>query len=128
MSRALSKTLDVLPKVGTSFYGVSFERWLIVEMFRMVQYTQKSWNFSYLLTKDGAEIDLVLENPQGKVTLIEIKSSNRVDERDAQSLHHFQSDFKGARALILSQDPKPKKISNFVTALPWEQGLLELGI
>lgn len=57
--------------------------------------------------------------------LIEIKSSDHVDERDVAVLERFLKDFKQAEGFCLSQDPHPKKIGS-VQALPWKTGIQAL--
>ena len=78
-------------------------------------------------TKDDAEIDLIIERPGLPCSLIEIKSKKRVDERDTKTLEHFLDDFDHATAYVFSNDPDKKKIGN-VFALPWSEGIKEIGL
>jgi hypothetical protein len=80
-----------------------------------------------LRTKDDAEIDLIVERPGMPAALVEIKSSDRVDERGTRSLERFAADMPKAESFLLSRDPVPKRIGR-VRALPWQQGLTEIGI
>jgi predicted AAA+ superfamily ATPase len=125
--RALDRTLTVDLKPGTYAYGRAFEHLVIVEALRLSGYSGNDFRFSYLRTKDDAEIDLIVERPGAPVALVEIKSSDRVDERDVKSLQKFSADMPKAEAFLLSRDPVPKKIGR-VLALPWQQGLAEMGI
>ncbi|MEW6368822.1 MAG: AAA family ATPase [Acidobacteriota bacterium] len=125
--RALARmlTLDLLP--GTGEHGRAFEHFIVVEALRRSAYLQNDYAFSYLRTKDGAEVDLIVERPGMAMALVEIKSKDRVDERDTRSLERFLADMPEAQGLCLSRDPVAKLIGN-VRALPWNEGLRELGL
>jgi hypothetical protein len=47
----------------TSAYGRVFEQFVILESNRMNDYLEPDFRFSYLRTKDDAEIDLIVERP-----------------------------------------------------------------
>jgi len=125
--RALSGTLNVELVPSTYAYGRAFEHFVILEILRLSDYRQTDYRFSYLRTKDGAEIDLIVERPGREPALIEIKSSEIVDERHVRGLARMLPDFPGADAFCLSRDRNRKRISG-VLALPWDEGLAELGL
>ena len=125
--RALARLLTVDIRSGTYDYGRAFEHFVVVEALRRSAYRQNDYVFSYLRTKDGAEVDLVVERPGKQPALLEIKSSDHVDERDTRGLERFLRDMPGAEGYCLSRDPVPKRIGN-VSALPWRDGLLEVGL
>lgn len=127
VQRALAHALvgDVRP--GTSDYGKYFEQWVIQETYRLNEYQKKDYHLSYICTAQGSEIDLVIERPGMPLALVEIKSKTRVDERDVKTLESYLDEFKNAEAYCFSQDPYTKKIGR-VTALPWEKGLVEIGL
>jgi predicted AAA+ superfamily ATPase len=119
---ALDGSMVQQPIPNTYGYGKLFEQWLILELLRLNDYWKKDFRFYYLLTKDHAEIDLIIERPGLPIALVEIKSSEQVDERDTRILERFLPDFKKAELFCLSRDPHPKKIGN-VQALPWKTGI-----
>jgi hypothetical protein len=80
-----------------------------------------------LRTKDDAEIDLVVERPAVSTALVEIRSTQQVDDRDTRSLERFAADMPKSEAFILSTDPMAKRVDK-VKAFPWQQGLKELGL
>jgi len=127
IKRALDRTLGVELRPRTYAYGKAFEHFLVVEAMRLNVCRQKDYRFSYLRTKDGAEIDLIVERPGRPLALLEIKSSERVDERDTKPLERFLRDFPVAEAFCLSLDPRAKKIGA-VHALPWQEGLRAIGL
>ncbi len=127
IKRALDGSIVQPPVPNNYGFGRLFEHFLILEMHRLNDYRKRDYRFSYLLTKDHAEIDLIVERPGLSTALVEIKSSERVDERDTKSLARFLPEFKKGEAYCLSRDPHPKKIDQ-VWALPWELGIKELGL
>jgi predicted AAA+ superfamily ATPase len=127
VKRALTRMLTVDIRPGTYDYGRAFEHFVVVEALRRSTYRKNDFAFSYLRTKDGAEVDLVVERPGKGPVLLEIKSGDRVDERDTSGLERFLKDMPGAGGMCLSRDPVAKVIGN-VRALPWADGLRELGL
>ncbi len=127
VTRALGGTLNVELAPGTHAFGKAFEQFVLLEIVRLSNYGQKDYRFSCLRTKDGAEIDLIVDRPGSKPALVEIKSSDRVDERDIRELSRFLPDFPGAEAFCFSRDKVRKKIGD-VLAVPWQAGLEELGL
>lgn len=106
-------------------YGRAFEHFIVVEALRRSMYRKNDYVFSYLRTKDGAEVDLIVERPGKPLVLLEIKSGDQVDERDTRGLERFLADMPGAVGMCLSRDPVSKLIGN-VRAVPWFEGLKEL--
>jgi predicted AAA+ superfamily ATPase len=125
--RALDRTLTVDLKPGSYSYGKAFEHLVIAEAWRLNAYGQCDFRFSYLRTKDDAEIDLIVERPGRATALVEIKSSDRIDDRDTRSLERFAAAMPRTQAFCLSRDRAAKKIGS-IYALPWQQGLRELGL
>ncbi len=124
---ALSHTLTVGLAPRTYAFGVAFEHFLINEIHRLQSYAKKDWRLSYLRTKDGVEIDLIIERPGLKRALVEIKSTERVGPEEARALKRLAPDIPDSEAFCLSLDPAPKIIEG-VTCLPWQRGLVELGL
>lgn len=127
VKNALERTLDQPLLAGSYAFGQAFEHFILLEAHRLNSYRRKDFRFSYLRTKDDAEIDLIIERPGLPAALVEIKSTDRVKEKDTRTLDRFLKDFGNAEAFCLSRDPIAKKIGS-VSVLPWEQGLGELGL
>ena len=98
---------------------------VVIELHRLCQYKKPDFSLSYILTKDGAEIDLVVDRPGHRPALVEIKSKTRVDDRDCRHLEHFKSDFDRPDLFLLSNDPTDQKIGS-VRALHWQKGICEI--
>lgn len=127
VQRALNNTLTVELKPQTYAFGAAFEHFVINEINRLQSYAKKDYRFSYLRTKDGVEIDLIIERPGLKRALVEIKSTARVAEDDVRALQQLGNDVPNSEAFCLSLDPTPKKIGA-VACFPWLAGLEELGL
>ena len=72
-------------------------------------------------------IDLVIERPGMPIAPIEIKSSDRLDEKDVRNLARFARDFAEPLAVCISRDPDRTRIES-VLCLPWREALKELGL
>lgn len=107
--RALKGALSIPLRTQTYDFGEAFEHFIILEFMKLLEYSRASWKAFYLLTKEGAEIDLILERP-GKTTLcIEIKSSENVRKEDLRSLIKLGSDIPHSTLYCLSRETTRKK-------------------
>lgn len=120
--RALNRMLSVPVKKGTSYYGELFEHFIVLECYRLASYYYPEYRLSYLKTKDGIEIDLIVERPGEKLLCIEIKSSDNVQERHLSSFSHLLKDIPNAEGICISQELRPKAIGN-IMVLPWKKAL-----
>ena len=103
---------------GTSAYGEAFESFLINEIIRANAYRELDYRVSFLETKHGAEIDLLLSRGR-EHWAIEIKSSTRVDPIEAAKLEAIAGDIPGKKRLVyLSQDGKNMRIGQ-VECMNW---------
>lgn len=127
VKRALDLTLMQQLVPSTYGFGKTFEHFVLLEIHRLIHYRQPDYRCAYLLTKDGAEIDLIVERPGMPTALIEIKSTERAGERDVRHVARFVKDFRRAEGFCFSLDPVPKKIGG-VEALHWKDGLRALGL
>lgn len=127
VQRALNRTLTVELKPQTYAFGHAFEHFVVNEINRLQSYAKKDFRLSYLRTKDGVEIDLIIERPGLKRALVEIKSTERVTEDDVRALQRLGNDIANSEAFCLSLDPTPQKIGQ-VRCLPWQRGLEEIGL
>lgn len=121
--KSLESSLDSAPVQGTSVYGNLFESFFIQEVFRLNRYFEKDFRLSYFRTKHGAEIDLILTKAK-KTILIEIKSSQKIDQIKVNSFARLASDFgKESKAFYVSQDDNELEIEN-IKCQNWKTFLL----
>ena len=123
--RALNRTLNISLTPQTYAYGEVFEHFIILEFIKLSEYLRKDWRFSYILTKDRAEIDLIVDRPGQKTLCIEIKSSSFIKKEDVRNLSRLGSDIPNSLLYCLSKDPHEKKIQN-VHCMEWQTGLKKI--
>jgi predicted AAA+ superfamily ATPase len=69
--------------------GALFEAFITEEIIKGIQATNvTNWAYYYFRTRNGAEIDLILEGPFG-VLPIEIKSGSTINKRQLQTIKNF---------------------------------------
>src|SRR3990167_7154932 len=124
---ALRRTLKVPLQEGTYQYGDAFEHFIVNEIVRLSSYLKLDWEFSYLTTKDNVEVDLIIDRPDAKTVLIEIKSTTKITPYDVKQLSGIGKDFKNAEMLCFSRDKNSKIISG-VECLHWKEGFDRIGI
>jgi len=127
VKRALERSLTIGFQESTYAFGQAFEHFLILEIIRLSGYQNKDWTFSYLQTKDNAEIDLIIDRPGMPTALIEIKSTSQIKERDVSILNRFAKDIKNSEPFCLSRDANEKKIES-VWCCPWQKAFEKLGL
>ncbi|OGQ06725.1 MAG: hypothetical protein A3G32_05740 [Deltaproteobacteria bacterium RIFCSPLOWO2_12_FULL_40_28] len=125
VKRALERSLDTQLHPSTSAYGDFFESWVILEFFRWNEYYQKNYKLSYFQTHQGGEIDLILSKPKQPPILVEIKSSQKIDEIEVNKLATRGKDFKTPHLYYLSQSEQTIKHAG-VICCPWMTGLKKI--
>jgi uncharacterized protein len=125
VTRSLANMLSVPLYSGNSAYGEIFEHYIILECMRLGNYFKPEYRFSYLKTKDDAEVDLIIERPGEPILFIEIKSSKNVRPEQLRNLKQLVKDFGVCEAICLSMDTYAREIDH-VKILPWQQGLQEI--
>lgn len=108
-------------------FGRVFEHFVFLEMYRMSSYLSKDYTFSYLQTKSNLEIDFIIERPGLPTAVVEIKSTEDVQDRHLKALLSLGKGIKGSELFCLSRDTKDRLVSG-VKVLHWKRGLAELGL
>jgi uncharacterized protein len=125
VKKALSGTLEMKLKTSTSVYGEAFEHFIILELIKLSSYFKPDYRFSYLQTKDNAEVDLIIERPGKPVLFIEIKSSENEDNEALSNLITLSKDHGSAEAICISREKHKRKFDN-VTVYPWQEGIMAI--
>jgi len=120
--RALTAQLSLPLTPSTSQYGESFEHFVILQCKSLASYYYREYRFSYLKTKDDAEIDLIVERPGLPLLFIEIKSSENIQSSHLATLKRNAHDFGNCEALCFSRDPYIKQIDD-IKVFPWMDGI-----
>ena len=120
--RALQRRIDQ-PLTDQNFaYGDLFEHFIIYEIRRRAEYAGKDFEFFFLRTDRGDEIDLIIVRPGLPRAVIEIKSSQSIRHDDVEPILRLGKDIKDAELWCLSRDPQPKQFST-LRAVHWTEGV-----
>ncbi len=123
--RALRGVLSLPLPPQTYDYGEAFEHFIVLEIIKLAEYKRKSWKFFYLRTKDGAEIDLIIERPGQTALCVEIKSSSRITEGDVKNLICLGRGIPNSELYCFSRDPRRQRIQSAL-CVEWRSGLEEI--
>ncbi|MCI5065357.1 ATP-binding protein [bacterium] len=122
IARSIVKTLGTPLRPSTSAFGDQFENFIITQIHALLSYQTSQFELSYLQTKDGAEIDLIVERAGEPTLCIEIKSADLVREEQLQNLSQLSADIPKAQPLCLYRGKDSLQFGK-VQVEPWEAGI-----
>lgn len=126
IKRALSNRINTLIAPSTEEYGRAFEHLFILECYRLNSYLKTKFEFYYLRTGSGVEIDLIIEKPNKDKIFIEIKSTTHVTEDHITSISGFAKDIEDNDKLVCVSNDVTRKIIAEVSCVYWREFLDEL--
>lgn len=98
--------------------GRYFENWVGIEIWKRLQHAGAG-SLSYFRTKDGAEVDYVVERPERTIA-VEVKWTDRPSLRDVTGLVSFLRDHpRVGQGFVICRAPRPVRLSPSILALPW---------
>ena len=124
VARALAGLIDVKIQPATYSFGQCFEHLVISEIYRFNEYFEANYRMAYFHSKDGLEIDLILQKGQEKI-LIEIKSKSKTLPEDLKNLKLVKKDIPKSKGFLLSLDKTARK-ENGIFILHWQEGLKKI--
>jgi hypothetical protein len=100
--------------------GPLFEQWVGIELWKRLQYLGDGQLF-YQRTRDGAEIDFVVERGNTLIP-IEVKWTENPTLHDARHLLAFMEENapRAGRGYVVCRCRRPLELHEKVTALPWD--------
>lgn len=110
---------------GTSLYGRAFEHFIILEAVRRNEYRRKRAKLSYLRTKDGLEVDLVVEKPGEDPIFVEIKASDSIGTVELRSFERLVEADTRVRGVVLSRDQRQCS-RGAIKCMHWQEGLKDI--
>ena len=126
IKRALEDTLILPLKSKTFSFGQAFEHFIILECFKLNHYLRQSYKFSYCKTKNGLEVDLIIQRPGKKELLVEIKSAEEIRKDHIKTIKSFSKDWDTPHeAQIWSMDTQIQSIEG-IQCFPWKTALKKL--
>lgn len=107
---------------GGESFGKAFEHFIFQEIWAHSRYSGSEYPIAYWRTASQLEVDFIMGDHQ---VAVEVKSTGSADERHLRGLRAFQEEYKVQESILVSQDPKPRKVGN-IRILPWVIFLEEL--
>lgn len=126
VKNAVQGVLQSRARIGGAEFGRDFESWVVLEMHRLNHYLEKDLRFSFLRTRDGAEVDLIVERGRGTPYLIEIKSTERPVVEDERHLLALGAEFTRSEKIIICRAQHASKTERGIRVLPWRQAFQEI--
>ena len=103
--------------------GKALEHYVLTELVAYRALHEKSVDIRFWRTRSGLEVDFVLGDA---VVAIEVKISNAVQKTDIKGLTAFIQEHPNSKAIVVSQDPRPRQISTpagVIWVWPWRMFL-----
>ena len=126
VKKTLEGTTTIPLKSGTYAFGAAFEHFILLECHKLNHYLRKGYKFFYLKTKDGLEIDLIIQRSGNKDVLVEIKSTTEIREEHTKRVRQIASAWNNPCEIqVWSQDSQIQKIKQ-IKCLPWQTALKKL--
>ena len=99
-----------------SLIGPLFETFAIGELTRLASWHPRRLRISHF--RDGHEVDVIIEAPDGSIVGIEIKASATITERDARGLPYLQKQAGSRSGVVLSTSAQTLPLGNAVWVAP----------
>jgi predicted AAA+ superfamily ATPase len=103
-------------------FGKAFEHFVFMELTAHSSYYELDYGIHFWKTKSGLEVDFILGD--GEVAL-EVKGSDRVDNRELRPLKAFIEEFSPRLALVVCNEPEERVVDQ-IHIMPWRHFLNEL--
>jgi uncharacterized protein len=99
-------------------FGQNYETFVIEEIIKGLEASSsRRWDYYYYRTKNGIEVDLLLEGKFG-VLPIEVKSGSSTSIKDLRSLQYFIESQKLSLGIVINNDSQVKMISDKIIQIP----------
>lgn len=106
------------------YWGNLFETFVVTDFLKRFYHFGQMPSLFYIRTRDGLEVDLVIENAQ-KLHLFEIKSSSTITENHAISLKRARRDLPNvARSAVISASKESYPLDKNIYNYRWQDILL----
>ncbi len=106
------------PKIGTPEFGKSFEHFILMELKAYQAYRNPELDIRYWRTSTGFEVDFILGDMD---VAIEVKGSPRIHSTHTRGLRALLEEHTVKRALVVSLDKEPRKLTTAIQVLPWQR-------
>lgn len=110
-------------ELSQTHFGHLFEQWVGLTLLRAIRNLPEKPTLSFWRDKDGIEVDYVLKI-RGEILPIEVKWSQTLHDSDIKHLKIFMKEFGLSKGYVIARIPRTMKLTETITALPW-QNILE---
>lgn len=104
-------------------FGRAFENFILMELIAYRSYLEKDFPIHYWRTKEGYEVDFVLNDGQ---IAIEVKGTSRLSRSDFKGMNVFIEEHQPQKRIIVCQEPVARKLENDIFVYPWKDFLEKL--
>jgi predicted AAA+ superfamily ATPase len=111
------------PRLGSGDFGKAFEHLILMELKAYQAYRQPELDIRFWRTASGFEVDFVLGDLE---VAIEVKGGTRVHDGDLTGLRALAEEHRLRRALVVSLEREPRRVTPNIDILPWKVFLEEL--
>ncbi len=107
-------------KLSRDTMGRLFEQFVGLELLRCTHAKSQAARIRFWRDPGGPEVDWIIDE-EGAYTPVEVKLTEKPAASDIRQLEIFLSEYKSAKAgYLVCQVPRKTKLSDKVTALPWQ--------
>ncbi len=103
-------------------FGKAFEHFIFMEISAYNVYNEVDYTINFWRTKAGLEVDFILG---GGEVAIEVKGSDRVENKALRPLNTFIEIYSPRKALVVCNEKEERVVGN-VTIMPWRKFLHNL--
>jgi len=112
---------QIIEEKGAEF-GKAFEHFILLEIMAYNSYSALKFEISFWRTKTGHEVDFILGSAE---VAIEVKGTDRVDNKDIRSIKLFSNDFSPKKSIIVCNERVERKIDS-ILIMPFRKLLSDL--
>ena len=113
-----------IAKAAGSEFGRALEHFVLMELLAYRSYCEQDFPIRFWRTKSGLECDFVLG--RGASVAIEVKGSDNVQPRDLKGLATFAQEHEPRLAIVVCNEPVPRRTTAGIWVLPWREFLERL--
>ena len=105
-------------------FGRALEHFVLMELLAYRSYRELDFPIRFWRTKSGLECDFVLGR-DGTVA-VEVKGTDNVRSRDLKGLTAYMDEHRPRLAIVVSNEPAPRRTAAGIWLLPWREFLERL--
>ena len=120
MLAALRQFSTAPPQADPGRFGALLESFVGAELRKLIGWSDARVTLSHFRTKDGDEVDFVLEDQQGRIVGIEVKASATLRRGDFSGLRKLEAAAgdKFVRGLVLHDHDGLRPVSEKLSGVP----------